>query len=60
MICKHFEITRRIHSNSERSELFLKQDAFLLVPRDFSDLYIRTIGIQIGKNNWDLGICRKS
>ena len=43
-----FEITRTICSKSERSEQYLKQNAF------------RTIRIQNGKNNWDLETYRKS
>ena len=45
--------TRRIYSNSERSEVFLKQNT-LCVPGDLS------VEIQIGKNNWDLETCRKN
>ena len=37
-ICKYFEITRTIYSNSERLEQFLKQDAFLTYPGGFSDI----------------------
>ena len=37
-ICKIFEITRAIYSNSERSEHFLVWMLFWLVPAGFSDL----------------------
>ena len=56
--CKIFEITWIIYSNSERSEQFLV--LFLLVPGSFSHQKISTIIVQIGKNYWNLEICRKS
>ena len=49
IICKYFEITRTIYSNSERSEQLL-----------VTEWFFRTIQIQIGKNYWDLEPCRKS
>ena len=56
-----FEITRTIYFNSERSEQFLKQNALLTCSWRFlkSINYIKTIRIQIGKNNWDLETYRK-
>ena len=42
------------------SEQFLKQDAFLTYSLRFHrSNTLRTIRIQIGKNNWDLETCRK-
>ena len=46
---KFVKITKTLYSNFERHEQFLKQN----VPTGgFSDLIIRIIRIQIGKNNW--------
>jgi hypothetical protein len=60
-ICKIFEITRIICSNSERSEEFLVIECFFKLFLEVSqNLWIRTIQIQIGKNYWDLETCRKS
>ena len=46
--------TRTIHSNNERSDQSLKQNVFLTYYRRFliSNMYIRTIIIQIVKNDW--------
>ena len=59
-ICKIFEITRTIYTNSARSEQFLETDCFfnlfLEVPHI---LWTRKIIIQIGKNHWDSETCRK-
>ena len=42
------------------SEQFLKQNAFLTYSLRFHrSNTLRTIRIQIGKNNWDLETCRK-
>ena len=38
MIFKNFEITRKIYLSSEKSEQFLKQNGFSLIPGGFSDL----------------------
>ena len=46
---------RTIYSNSEKSVQFLKTECFLK-----SFLEVRTIRIQIGKNNWDDETCRES
>ena len=60
-ICKNFEITRTIHSNSERSEQFLVTECFFnLFLVVFQIEQIRTIIIQIGKNYWDLETYRKN
>ena len=53
-ICKIFEITRTIFSNSERSEQFLVTECFFNLFLVVSQ--IRTIRI----NYWDLETCRKS
>ena len=59
-ICKIFEITRTIYSNSERSEQFLVTECFLTCSwRFLRSNKIRTIRIQIGKNYWDLETSRK-
>ena len=52
---KNCAIIRTINWNSGRSELVLEQNVFLTVIS-----YIRTIIIQIGKNNWDWETYRKS
>ena len=51
-ICRIFEITWTIYSNSERSEQFLVTECFF-------NLFPEVI-IQIGKHYWDLEISRKS
>ena len=60
-IFKIFEITRTIYSNRERSEQFLVTECFFNLFLEISQISKnRTIIIQIGKNYWDLEICRKS
>ena len=61
-ICKHFEVTRTIYSNSERSEQFLVTECFLTCSCRFlrSNKLDRTIEIHIGKKYWGLETCRKS
>ena len=60
-ICKKFEITWTIYSNSERSEQFLVTECFFNLFLEISQISKnRAIRIQIGKNYWDLGTCRKS
>ena len=55
------EITSTICSNSQRSEQFLVTECFFNLFLEVSHiLKIKTILIQIGKNYWDLEICRKS
>ena len=50
-----------INSNSERSEQFLVTECFFNLFLEISQISKnRTIIIQIGKNYWDLEICRKS
>ena len=50
-ICKIFDITRTISSNSERSEQFLATACFFNLFLEVSQIEeIRTIRIQIGKN----------
>jgi hypothetical protein len=54
-------LNRTIYSHSKRSEQFLKQNAFLNLFLEISEIeYNGTIQIQIGKNNWDLETYRKS
>ena len=57
-----FEITRPIYSNSERSDQFLKQNAFLTFSWRFlrSNILEQLYAIEIGKNYWDSEIFRKS
>ena len=56
-----FEITWTIYSNSERSEQFFITACFFNLFLEISQIKkIRTIIIQIGKEYWDLEICRKS
>ena len=50
-ICKIFEITRTIYSNSERSAWFLVTECFFNL---FLEVFIERIRIQIGKKYWDL------
>ena len=57
-ICKFFENTRTIYSNNERSEHFMKQNVFWLVPGGFPRY--DTVLIQIGKNNWNSETYRKT
>ena len=58
---KFFEITRTIYSNSERSEQFLVTECFFNLFLEVSQIKkIRTIIFKIGKNYWNLEICRKS
>ena len=58
---KVFEITGTIYSNSERSEQFLVKECFFNLFLEISQISKnRTIIVQIGKNYWDLEICRKS
>ena len=60
-IFKIFEITWTIYSNSERSEQFLVTECFFKLFLEISQISKnRRIIIQIGKNYWDLEICRKS
>ena len=60
-ICKKFEITRTIYSNSERSEQFLVTECFFNLFLEVSHIQkIRKIRIHFGKNYWDLETCRKS
>ena len=60
-ISKNFEITGIICSNSERFEQFLVTECFFNLLLEISQISKnRTIIIQIGKNYWDLEICRKS
>ena len=52
---QNFEIIITMYSNSERSEQYLKQDAFLT----YSGMFLRSrkleqFRIQIGKNYWEL------
>ena len=58
-ICKIFEITRTIYSNSKRLVQFLRQNAFLTYSwRFLRSNTFRTI-IKIAKNYWDEETCRK-
>ena len=61
-ICKIFEIIRTVYSNSsDRSEQFLVTECFFNLFLEVSQTWwIRKIRIQIGKNYWNLEICRKS
>ena len=60
-ICKNFDITWTIHSNSELSEQFLVTECFFNLFLEVSQISKNwTIIIQIGKSYWDLEICRKS
>ena len=54
-ICKNFEMTWTIYSNSERSEQFVVTEYFFtLFLEVFQIEWIRTIIIQIRKKYWDL------
>ena len=61
-VCKNFEITKIIHSNSERSGQFLKQNAFLTC----SWRYLRSTILEqlklkyVIKKSWDSEFCRIS
>ena len=58
-ICKIFEITRTIHSNSERLEQFLKQNAFLTHSwRFLRSNYLEQLEFKSEKNSWDVEKCR--
>ena len=58
-ICKRFDITRTIWSNSKRSEQFLITECLFNLFLEVSQIWwSRTIRIQIGKNYWDLKTCR--
>ena len=59
---KFFSITRKIYSNSERSEQFLLTECFFNLFLEVSHTYLKnkTIFIKIGKNHWDWKTCRKS
>ena len=60
-ICKNFEITRTIYSNSERSEQLLVTVCVFNLFLEVSHVSkIRTIIIQNGKKYWELEKCRKS
>ena len=54
------EITSTIYLNSERVRTIFETDCFFNLFSEVSQIkYIRTIRIQIGRNNWDLETCMK-
>ena len=54
-ICKNFEITGLIYSNSERSTQF-----FNFFWRFLRTNTLEQLELELGKNNWDLEAYRKS
>ena len=60
-ICKNFEITKTIYSNSERSEQFLVTECFLTSSwRFLIPIKLEKLELELEKKYWDLETCRKS